>query len=66
VAARVATDTTMAFRYNIRMMGFGVDGPVNMFGDNKSVIFHTTIPSTQLKKEDPRMRIPPDSRDGHL
>jgi hypothetical protein len=51
VAARIATDIAMEFRYNIRMMGFELDGPVNMFGDNQSVILNTTIPSSQLKKK---------------
>jgi hypothetical protein len=51
VAARIATDIAMEFRYNVRMMGFEVDGPVNMFGDNQSVILNTTIPSSQLKKK---------------
>jgi hypothetical protein len=51
VAARIATDIAMEFRYNIRMMGFTLDGPVNMFGDNQSVILNTTIPSSQLKKK---------------
>jgi hypothetical protein len=35
----------MELRYYIRMMGFDLDGPVNMFGDNQSV------PSSQLKKK---------------
>jgi hypothetical protein len=50
VAARIATDIAMESRYNIRMMGFELDGPVSMFGDNQSVILSTTIPSSQLKK----------------
>ena len=45
VAARIATDIALELRYNIRMMGFAIDGPVNMFGDNQSVILSTTIPS---------------------
>jgi hypothetical protein len=32
-------------------MGFELDGTVNMFGDNQSVILNTTIPSSQLKKK---------------
>jgi hypothetical protein len=32
VAARIATDIAMEFSYIIRMMGFALDGPVNMFG----------------------------------
>jgi Reverse transcriptase (RNA-dependent DNA polymerase) len=51
VAARIATDIALELRYNIRMMGFAIDGPVNMFGDNQSVILSTTIPSSQLKKK---------------
>jgi hypothetical protein len=51
VAARIATDIAMEFRYNVRMMGFGIDGQVNMFADNSSVILYTTIPSSQLKKK---------------
>jgi hypothetical protein len=51
VAARIATDIAMEFRYTIRMMGFALDGPVNMFGDNQSVIINTTIPSSQLKNK---------------
>jgi hypothetical protein len=51
VAARIATDTALELRYNVRMMGFGLDGPVNMFGDNQSAILNTTIPSSQLKKK---------------
>jgi hypothetical protein len=51
VASRVATDLAIEFRYNIRMMGFVLVGPVNMFGDNQAVILNTTIPSSQLKKK---------------
>jgi hypothetical protein len=50
VAARIATDIAMEFRYNMRMMGFEVEGPVNMLGDNQSVILNTTIPSSQQLK----------------
>jgi hypothetical protein len=51
VAARIATDIAIEFRYNIRMMGFQLDGPVSLFGDNQSVVLNTTIPSSQLKKK---------------
>jgi hypothetical protein len=33
------------------MMGFALNGPVNMFGDNRFVILDTPIPSSQLKKK---------------
>jgi hypothetical protein len=51
VVTRIATDIAMDFCYNIRMMGFELDGPVNMFGDNQFVTLNTTIPSSQLKKK---------------
>jgi hypothetical protein len=51
VAARIATDIALELRYNNRMMGFELDGPVNMFVDNQSVILNTTVPSFQLKKK---------------
>jgi hypothetical protein len=66
VATRIATDIAMEFRYNIRMMGFALDGPENMFGDNQYVILNTTIPSSQLKKENSRLCLPQNSRDDFL
>jgi hypothetical protein len=51
VAARIATDIAMELRYGIRMLGYELDGAVNMFGDNQSVVISTTIPSSQLKKK---------------
>jgi hypothetical protein len=36
---------------NIRIMGFALDGPVNVFSDNQSAILNTTIQSSQLKKK---------------
>jgi hypothetical protein len=41
----------MELRDNIQMMGFALDGPTNIFGDNQAVILNTTIPSSQLKKK---------------
>jgi hypothetical protein len=51
VAARLATDLAVEFRYALRMLGVEVDGPAMMFGDNKSVVINTTMPSSQLKKK---------------
>jgi hypothetical protein len=33
------------------MLGVDVDGSAMMFGDNKSVVINTTMPSPQLKKK---------------
>lgn len=38
-------------RYGLRMLGFPIDGPATMLGDNKSVILNTTVPSSVLKKK---------------
>ncbi len=51
VASRIATDLAIEYRYALRMLGVNVDGPAMMFGDNKSVIINTTMPSSQLKKK---------------
>jgi hypothetical protein len=51
MAARIATEIAMEFCYNICIKGFALDGPVNMFGDNRLVAINTTIPSSQLKKK---------------
>jgi hypothetical protein len=45
------TDLAVEYRYALRMLGIEVDGPAMMFGDNKSVIINTTMPSSQLKKK---------------
>ena len=51
VAARIATELTMAMRYRLRMLGVPIDGPADLLGDNKSVITNCTIPSSTLKKK---------------
>jgi hypothetical protein len=51
VAARIATELTMAMRYRLRMLGVPIDGPTDLLGDNKSVITNCSIPSSTLKKK---------------
>jgi hypothetical protein len=51
VAARIAVELAMEYRYSLRMLGVELDGPCMMFGDNNSVILNTTIPSSMLKKK---------------
>jgi hypothetical protein len=51
VAVRIATDLAAEFRYALCMLGVEVDGPAMIFGDNKSVIINTMMPSSQLKKK---------------
>jgi hypothetical protein len=40
-----------ALRYKLRMMGIPIDGPTNVFCDNKSVITNSTVPTSTLKKK---------------
>jgi hypothetical protein len=51
VAARIATELVIEYRYNLRMFGVPLDGPALMLGDNHSVILNTTVPSSVLKKK---------------
>ena len=51
VAARIATDMAVELRYTMRMLGIPIEGPNIIFGDNKSVILNTTLPSSILKKK---------------
>ena len=51
VAARIATDLIIEYRYTLRMLGVPVDGPALLLGDNKSVILNTTVPSSILRKK---------------
>ena len=51
VAARIATDRSIEYRHKLRMMGVPILDTTLMFGDNKSVIMNTTLPSSNLKKK---------------
>jgi len=51
VAAKVATELVMEYRYSLRMMGVEPDGPALMLGDNNSVVLNCTMPSSVLKKK---------------
>lgn len=51
VAARIATEMIIEFRYKLRSIGTPVNGPMVMCGDNRSAIISTTVPSSQLKKK---------------
>jgi hypothetical protein len=44
-------ETCRGLRYKLRMMGVPITGPTYVYGDNMSVIFNTSRPSSQLKKK---------------
>ena len=51
VAARIATDMIEALRYKLRMFGIPVEGPANLFCDNRSVVTNTSRPESRLNKK---------------
>jgi hypothetical protein len=51
VAGRAALDESIAIRYELRMLGVPLDGPIWMFGDNKSMIGSSAEPAGQLTKQ---------------
>ena len=51
VAARIATEMIQELRYTLRSLGVPIRGPSLLFGDNKSVVVNTTLPSSSLKKK---------------
>ena len=48
--ARQGIDKILAERYKLRALGVPLDGPAFMFGDNKSVVLSSSIPSHSLNK----------------
>jgi hypothetical protein len=51
VAMRILVEMLEAMRYKLRMLGVPIDGPSNVFCDNKSVVTNSTIPTSTLKKK---------------
>ena len=51
VASRIAIDIAIEMRYKLRMLGIPVIGPVDLYGDNQSVIANTTVPTSVTKKK---------------
>jgi hypothetical protein len=51
VALRICKELIVAMRYKLRMFGVPIDGPANVFCDNRGVVKNASIPeSTLLKK----------------
>jgi len=51
IAMRILVELLESLRYKLRMMGIPIDGPVNTFCDNKSVVTNATTPTSTLKKK---------------
>ena len=51
VAMKQCTEYIRGLRYKLRMMGIPVQDPTYIFGDNKSVLYNSTLPESTLKKK---------------
>ena len=51
VAMKQCCEYLKGLRYKLRMMGIPVNNPCFIFGDNKSVLWNTTVPDSMLKKK---------------
>jgi hypothetical protein len=50
-AMRIAVELLESLRYKLRMFGIPIEGPVNTFCDNSSVVTNATQPASTLKKK---------------
>ena len=50
VALRICKDQIVALRYKLRMFGIPIDGPANVFSDNRGVVKNASIPESTLMK----------------
>ena len=51
VALRTATELITSFRYKLRVFGIPLDGPANVFCDNKAVYRNSSFVESQLKRK---------------
>ena len=51
VAARIAIDLIVEWRYKLQMLGIQIEESSYLVGDNMSVVINTILPSLALKKK---------------
>ena len=51
VAMRLARDFIVEMRIKLKMFGVPVEGPANVYCDNKGVVSNTSIPESTLTKK---------------
>lgn len=51
VALRICKELIVALRYKLRMFGVPVEGPANVFCDNRGVVKNVSIPESTLAKK---------------
>ena len=51
VALRICKEMIVALCYKLRMFGIPIDGPANVFCDNRGVVKNVSIPESTLMKK---------------
>jgi hypothetical protein len=51
VALRICKELIVALRYKLRMFGVPIDGPANVFCDNRGVVLNASVPNSTLQKK---------------
>jgi hypothetical protein len=51
VALRICKELIVALRYKLRMFGVPIDGPANVFCDNRGVVLNASLPNSILQKK---------------
>ena len=51
VALRIASEQIISLRYKLRMFGIPIEGPANVFCDNKSVFLNASVAESRLTKK---------------
>jgi hypothetical protein len=51
VAMKNGIETCRGLRYNLKMMGMALSGPIFVYGDNMSVVHNTQRPESVLKNK---------------
>jgi len=51
VALRICKDLIVAMRYKLRMFGIPIEGPANVFCDNRGVVKNVSMPESTLMKK---------------
>ena len=51
VALRICKEQIVALQYKLRMFGVPIDGPANLFSDNRGLIKNASVPESTLMKK---------------
>ena len=49
---RIAVELIESLRYKLRMFGIPIDGPTNVYCDNKAITKNAIYPESTLKQEE--------------